>query len=621
MYALIIKKLKVIIDKVPLWGWIFIFGAVLFCTYDINISADMSDYMNLGFNIYTGKGYVNLDNSLVLDRPLFPLMIALSFWLLGPSPWSAFWVVRIFAVLTPVLVYFLGKNFYSKKVGFCAALLILSSYSMNFWSYRHIDTIWPFFSLLFLLFLYKGFRDRKMLYFAIAAVSISLSYFVKQASLLLSPLPFLVWLIVKGYRNKKTFIGTVLYLLVLITGLFLGVWAVYYFTGSLDIVLLSRGGKTAVESLFTQKLFSFARLYFTGIRDYYTGYSNSLSANFPFAFLFILSWLFVLRKAFKKHSGSIILTISLILLSPYIAFVGKNNLRVGQLLLFISLTYIGIADFLLDEEVNNFIIEVYRRYKGVVLIAFLVIVEVLFTYNHIKSNLYFLRRTRLVRKIAHLDSKPRIKGVYGDDFGVPVVARWIMENLPAGEKIMVDWYFYQWALYFYTQGKYSIYSMPIRGELSDLTTGKYWEGMKKDVLLISAWTDKYDPRNSLFLLSEQELLEKIQERGVRYLVITQRWGPLADYFYVNSGFEEKISFQTPDRNVKKVIVFAVKNIRPVENLKPIITPRAISFLTEMRKKDIEHYNEFVRSLFFGTLGWNERKLGNILEHKEDEQNG
>jgi len=82
---------------------LLLLGFITFYTCDISIADDMGWYMNSGLNIFLGKGYTDIDGSLIFNRgPVFPFMIAASYWLLGVSPWSAFWVVRIFCIATAV---------------------------------------------------------------------------------------------------------------------------------------------------------------------------------------------------------------------------------------------------------------------------------------------------------------------------------------------------------------------------------------------------------------------------------------------------------------------------------------------------------------------------------------
>ena len=133
--------------KFQIHFYLLLAGIVTYHTYDLRIASDMAKYMSYALNLFQGNGYLDFDGEMVERGPLFPLMIAASYWLLGESPWSAFWVVRIFCILNPVLVYVLGKELFGKRVGLSAALLVLTSYGVGFWSYRHLDAVWSFFAL------------------------------------------------------------------------------------------------------------------------------------------------------------------------------------------------------------------------------------------------------------------------------------------------------------------------------------------------------------------------------------------------------------------------------------------------------------------------------------------
>ncbi len=136
-------------SRIPPWLYLLILGIITFFAHPISVPSDLKVYSCNALNIYLGKGYVDIDGSLILFRPpLFPLMIAISYWFLGVSHESTFWVIKAFCVLNPIIVYVIGKRFFGKRVGISAALLILTSYTINHWSFRHLDAVWPFFVLL-----------------------------------------------------------------------------------------------------------------------------------------------------------------------------------------------------------------------------------------------------------------------------------------------------------------------------------------------------------------------------------------------------------------------------------------------------------------------------------------
>lgn len=349
-----------IIRKIPVWIYLLLLGFIAFYTYDIRIAADMTWYMNSALNIYLGKGYTDMNGSLILNRgPIFPLMISASYWLFGTSPLSAFWVIRIFCILNSLIVYFLGEKLFGKWVGFSAALLILSSYSMNYWSYRHLDAVWPFFTLLSILTINSALEKKSYIYFILSAVFMGLAYLVKQAPILLFPLPFLLWALVRDYRNTKILKGSFLYIFFISIIISPWIYYVYFHTQNMKLALFSAGGETAASYVLNPDLFQVAKKYFLGILAYYHGGTQSLSTNFSIAPLFVCAWIVTIYKAVRGNRSNLLLVAVFFLLTPYISYVGIHDLRVGQLIFFLILSYLCVANFV--NELSNTIVNGVKR--------------------------------------------------------------------------------------------------------------------------------------------------------------------------------------------------------------------------------------------------------------------
>lgn len=183
---------------------IMLLGCISFTTVTISPPWDLLGYMTHALNIINGQGYAYVDGQPVLFRgPVFSLLIALSFTVFGDSPESAFHVIRLFCVVNPILIYLFGKRLFNAEVGFVAALLILSSYSLSFWSYRHLDAVWPFFVILHCYLLYEGFETQKRFFFVLAGIALGLAYLTKEVALLFIPLGPLMFLWIKEYRSTK----------------------------------------------------------------------------------------------------------------------------------------------------------------------------------------------------------------------------------------------------------------------------------------------------------------------------------------------------------------------------------------------------------------------------------
>jgi 4-amino-4-deoxy-L-arabinose transferase-like glycosyltransferase len=614
---------------------ILILGFVTFYTDQIDIVSDMGFYMNAGMNIHLGKGYTDTDGTLIIKRgPLFPLLLAASFWLFGLSPWSAFWIVRIFSILNPLAIYFIGKKFYGRWIGFAASLLVLSSFSLNYWSYRHLDAAWPFFVLLSIFTLYLAFEKSSIIHFSISAVLISLAYLIKQAPILLFPLPFLLWVIIGDFRNKKNFKGVVIFLLVIFTILTPWIYYVFSQTHNIKFAILGGFGETAASTTRSANIVFLIRNYISGIFDYFKTGANSLIANFSLTPLFMLSWLFISIKAIRKEKTSIILMVCIILLSPFISFAGRNNLRVGQVLLFIYLSYLVSARVLLDGLKK--LITVYQRkfqtrnaiyrYIGVVAIIGVVFFQHFFSYKNDKGNTIFLKHSFCIKKITGRDIDWQIQGMYGKQYWIQDPVDWISAHIPKGSNIMCDWYWKARILYFYTQGNYPIHNMPIQMIYELSKVGRFLQRNKNcassasqsekkaKLIFLSSWSSILDLRNHFYILTESDLLRDLKAKKIEYLIISERRNFLSKYFNSNPGFMNKAEFYEG-----RIKIFKVKNIIPLENFKILITSRTIQFLNAIKAQDYTRYLWFKKNFFENALGWDEKELRMIEERNYAEK--
>lgn len=137
--------------------------------------------------------------------PGFPLILALGMmfkiplWLINP----------FFGALSLLLVYFLGKELYDKKIAVCACLLGLFSPLFLLYSNLMPQTTLLFFSLLFIIFFVKMLKSDWWVYPLLAGLSLGVSFIIKQYSALFMSLPsfaYLSYLLVKrnNYLFKKS---------------------------------------------------------------------------------------------------------------------------------------------------------------------------------------------------------------------------------------------------------------------------------------------------------------------------------------------------------------------------------------------------------------------------------
>ena len=612
------KNIVEIFRNIPLWVYLLVFGLITFYTYDIQITADMGWHTNSALNIYLGKGYTFMDGSPIFRKaPLWPLMIALSYWLLGVSPWSAFWVVRIFAILNPIIIYFLGKKFYGKWIGFSAGLLVLSSYSLNYWSYRHLDAVWGFFVLLSILTIYLALEKRGYIYFILSAVFMGFAYLVKQAPVLLFPLPFLVWALVEDYRDKKSLKYAFIYPLLIGAMISPWIYYVYSYTENIKLALFGAGGEPAANAILNPNLFQVAKNYFLGLLAYYNGGSQSLSANFSIAPLFVLAWLFTFFRAIRRDRVSVILAICLFLLSPYISHVGRNNLRLGQLIIFLLLTYLVTANFLWTfgkytlSKLSHFgkrsLTRLPQNLFGLLLIFGVIYIQVFVGFKGDKNCCAFFQRSFLYQRLFKNNNRLTVDLHYERN---KKVAAWIRNNLSEGSKLMMSKPSEAKPIYFYSMADYPIFIMPViqSNKLKNLSEGQ----PNNSKIFISSWTDKNDPRNKIYVLTENDLLASIDKNQVDYIIIGEIRNYLSLYLNINKGFKKIKEFEQG-----KIKIYKILKLQKIGNFRTMVSERVVTYLNELNAKDRHKFNWYKDKFFGEIFGWDQASFDDLVSLKKD----
>ncbi len=346
-------------SRIPAWLYIFILSIIIFWAHPIVIASDLKVYSSSALNIFLGKGYVDIDGSPILFRPpLFPFLLSVSYWLFGVSHRSTFWVIKTFCILNPIIVYAIGKRFFGKRVGISAALLVLTSYTINFWSFRHLDAVWPFFILLSTYSLYTGFEKNNSWFFVLGGISLAFAYLVKEVAILFFPLPFLMFILISDYRKKFYF--TKILLCFAVTCIVIIPWFVYLIKHNQVPgvnLIIGGAGSSVLKSITnpsglndTQNVLKVIagnlKAFFLGVWHYYHGAINSVDKWFTIAPIFIMAWCFSFYCAFRGNKPLRILVLHFLLFMPAIYIQGAHDMRVGQTLIIFLLSYLAVAVFI-----------------------------------------------------------------------------------------------------------------------------------------------------------------------------------------------------------------------------------------------------------------------------------
>ncbi|MGH7245303.1 MAG: ArnT family glycosyltransferase, partial [Candidatus Levyibacteriota bacterium] len=135
--------------------------------------------------------------------PIYYYFMTPFLWLFNYNPVGPAVMVALFGTATIFLVYKVGKIFFNGKVGLIAAFFyaispVIISYSRSSWNPNPL----PFFSILTILFIYKGLLEKKIKYLFLAGISLGIAMELHFVTLFLGSVVFLYVLCMWLFNNK-----------------------------------------------------------------------------------------------------------------------------------------------------------------------------------------------------------------------------------------------------------------------------------------------------------------------------------------------------------------------------------------------------------------------------------
>ena len=604
------------IKSVPLWVYIVLLGFITFYTHEITIASDMGWYMNSGLNIFLGKGFTNMDGSLVVDRgPIFPLMIAASYFLLGVSPWSAFWVIRIFCIANPLVIYFFGKKLYGKWVGFYAALFILTSYSMNFWSYRHLDAVWPFIVTLGLYFTLSGFDKKELKYFLFSGICLGISILIKEVSVIFLCVPILIVLFIGEYRKIYFAKGVVLNLCSAI--IILIPWLYYLSVHNSLNLFIGEGGQIVGRELggflYLQGASDFGgsvdrtllllKRFISGLSGYYLDGRHSLASNFGIAPLFLFGWIFILVRSFQGDKWSKILFLCAVPMFPVLSVVGRKDWRVGQGIFFLCLSYLALSALIVwsGKRLSGY---GWRGLQASSFLCFCVLVCILGVqvFGFGKRDLGYkesFKNSMMYEVFTEGKIEKKISGAFSNANLNKTIEK-LTKIVTTGEGVLIDWWYGGMVVYLRFAGANSVFPMPFLWcGIDAIRSGQLPTSGDEKAFYIDSNNLALNPRFMIVMLFESQLSELLEKENIKYVILTPRNILLSSYFASSCCFDE-VELIRSDKNKNDVYrIYRVLRLEEsYEFSLPIIgqnLPRAMALL---RLKDRDKYENLKNKYFY-----------------------
>lgn len=585
-----------------------IIGLFIWPTLKSYQSPDVAYYLSLAKNIFYGNGYVNPDLSPNFYRgPVFPLLIALSFKTLGYQFISAYIMMRIFWALTILATFFLGKSLFNRRVGFFSSVLVLfTGIINNIYQYIWTDGVLTFFIIISLLAIIRLLDNNKGYRWAIiSGVLLGLAYLVKQSAIVFVPLPFLIFLLLRKYRNKQVaiknfiFIGTFL--------LFFVGWMAYIYLAGGPLIQAARDinqglavlsyipnsiknifihNATTSQIVATDKSSSilkiFEEFYIKGI-----GYYFWYKVLFPITLLFIL-----LRSIIKKNEASLILLISVFLYGFLIPSGVVVDFGPRQYLYFYIALLIGIVALI------DFVVQKFPTFLS----TFTVFIVILFlvTFQYQNTGVLDARRVKDSQTMDYFASDLEI-------------ANWIDSNIQLDEKILtVERQSNKFHIL--TKGNRQIFFID---QCKGISSHKAAKKCSPPYLFLWSNRGVIDPdqtRDKILGITETSLIDIINNEKIKYIILTPKIHFLSVYFY-NSPSYEYVD------QVDEYAIFRVKSIAypysefDSKGWETCIGMGTPEYLSNLRNKKPSKYSLNLSTIYEPWLGLTDEYIQQLIQWK------
>ncbi len=197
--------------------------------------SDTAYYAEVAENILKSKGFTLdfVDEFFVKFSAVthpeewgFPMMSIITvpfIYFFGKTPLATKLPIMIIGtILFPILVYYLGKEFFDEKIGFLSAISILfyaPMFAATIGGRRDIP--FAFFALVAIYFFYRGLKEDRVRYFYLMGLFLGISYLVRQTALIIVPVLLLAHYLIKKKINFNFVKG------ILVAGLVMVPWLIW----------------------------------------------------------------------------------------------------------------------------------------------------------------------------------------------------------------------------------------------------------------------------------------------------------------------------------------------------------------------------------------------------------
>lgn len=598
----------VVSDRDLLW-LVLIFVVVPFVMQEhYRVPIDMIKYVRLTL----GVADANLE--FLYLRPVWILSLLASFTLFGVTVDAIYFVVMLATVSAVLVVYATGKRLYDRTVGFVAAMLVVTSYSFNQWSLRHLDGLVAAELVAVMLVTWLALERDTRYWFAGIGVVMGVSFATKQVALLLFPLPVCLYHV--GQSGGRTVAKEKLVTVYGALGLTLLPWVVLLLlvpealSGFLDNSFISHLVYAVIgpESGSNSILLSFSDILIFP----FVFFTQYVYGTLTLSLLVLVAWVYAAYRAWLARDGTVVLLIGTALLSPFFFYAAVREYRLGQVIVFWLVSYLFVAAFLMRvaEWVRSLVRNVLKGpvlpesvpgrnlLLGVLVLSAPLTVQL---YSPPNAGVQRLETSRAPEILTGQPSELQAQHFYNSHYQQDIEGFFPAKNMNnltvlfSSSRLRHNSVFFAYPSLNYDR----VLVVPLVAHDRNRTPRRVVIEEKANSTadaandhLIYLDVNKADTNPVMVSLTQEDLLKLVREQDTEYLVTTRRQAFLQEYLNAHGGFRDV--YQRDG-----LIIYERTEPRP----EPIeYTPRAtaaVSAFAESIDEDRQWYRNAVFSEYLG----------------------
>jgi hypothetical protein len=113
-------------------------------------------------------------------------------------------------------------------------------------------------------------------------------------------------------------------------------------------------------------------------------------------------------------------------------------------------------------------------------------------------------------------------------------------------------------------------------------------------------------------LTEDDLLKRIKEMKIDYVVVHRMRNYLSKYFDRSDSFSKLIEF-----GEGAIKIYKVNDIKPTDSFAMMVSINAINYLRTLLNEDSGRFLQYVDEFFEPLLNWNSEKVKKLLQLNND----